>query len=576
MYMAKNLKNPINYSVQLDEDQKIVKEAIMNNQIVVVTGRAGCLAYGTKVLMYDGSYKEVQEIKEGDFLMGVDSTKRTVLSLFQGKQQMYKVKQNKGLDYVVNEDHILSLINNVPSVFKRKTINDKRVFDYDSKPLIEKKSEVFNISVKDYLQLNKKLKKQLKGYISDTIEFIEKPLLIDPYYIGLWLGDGNKRNIRSITTNDIEVIDYFKSFGSTPSNTHKYEWLLPKGLFVEEFKKIFNLKVADGLVEKYIPTDYKINSKENRLSLLAGILDSDGHYVTKGKYYDIALKDKKLLEDVTYICRSLGFKTNFRERLSKMRRKDGSIYECKTYRLSIIITNDLQIPVKIQRKKHEKVSNFKNRKLTGISIEKLEIDNYYGFNLDKDNLFILEDFTVTHNSGKSLVSIQSAIDLFFKKQISKVLVTRANVETGRSLGYLPGSLDEKFDPYLEAFKENLYKCYSNKEKIDGHYKSGDISSLPVAFIRGKTIDDILVVEETQNLSKHEVLSILTRLGKNGKIVFNGDFDQTDIQDTFTGLHYLKKLSNVISEIKWFNLKNNHRSDLVSKILDFEYSNKKSE
>ena len=67
-----------------------------------------------------------------------------------------------------------------------------------------------------------------------------------------------------------------------------------------------------------------------------------------------------------------------------------------------------------------------------------------------------------------------------------------------------------------------------------------------------------------------------QLDEDQKIVFNGDFDQTDIQDTFTGLHYLKKLSNVISEIKWFNLKNNHRSDLVSKILDFEYSNKKSE
>ena len=208
----------------------------------------------------------------------------------------------------------------------------------------------------------------------------------------------------------------------------------------------------------------------------------------------------------------------------------------------------------------------------------------YSVQLDEDQKIVKEAImnnqivvvTGRAGSGKSLVSIQSAIDLLFKKQISKVLVTRANVETGRSLGYLPGSLDEKFDPYLEAFKENLYKCYSNKEKIDGHYKSGDISSLPVAFIRGKTIDDILVVEETQNLSKHEVLSILTRLGKNGKIVFNGDFDQTDIQDTFTGLHYLKKLSNVISEIKWFNLKNNHRSDLVSKILDFEYSNKKSE
>ena len=131
----------------------------------------------------------------------------------------------------------------------------------------------------------------------------------------------------------------------------------------------------------------------------------------------------------------------------------------------------------------------------------------YSVQLDEDQKIVKEAImnnqivvvTGRAGSGKSLVSIQSAIDLFFKKQISKVLVTRANVETGRSLGYLPGSLDEKFDPYLEAFKENLYKCYSNKEKIDGHYKSGDISSLPVAFIRGKTIDDILVVEETQNL-----------------------------------------------------------------------------
>lgn len=574
--MAKNLKNPINYSVQLDEDQKIVKEAIMNNQIVVVTGRAGCLAYGTKVLMYDGSFKEVQDVFLGDELMGTDSKPRKVLSLFRGVQQMYKIIQNKGLSYIVNEDHILSLINNTPAVFKRKMVNGKRVFDYDSEPLHEKKSEVLNISVKDYLNLNKKIVKQIKGYVSDTIEFIEKPLLIDPYYFGLWLGDGDKRQIRSITTSDIEIIEYLKSIGGEYSKSSKYEILLPKGMYNDEFKKIYNLKTIDSLDEKYIPDDYIINSKENRLKLLAGILDSDGHYVDKGKYYDLCLKDKTLLENIAYICRSLGFKTNFRKRVSKMKRKDGSIYECDTYRLSIILTNDLQIPVKIERKKHSKNSDFKNRKLTGIKIEKLNKDNYYGFELDGNNLFMLEDFTVTHNSGKSLVSIQSAIDLFFKKQISKVLVTRANVETGRSLGYLPGSLDEKFDPYLEAFKENLYKCYSNKEKIDGHYKSGDISSLPVAFIRGKTIDDILVVEETQNLSKHEVLSILTRLGKNGKIVFNGDFDQTDIQDTFTGLHYLKKLSNVISEIKWFNLKNNHRSDLVSKILDFEYSNKKSE
>ena len=169
------------------------------------------------------------------------------------------------------------------------------------------------------------------------------------------------------------------------------------------------------------------------------------------------------------------------------------------------------------------------------------------------------------------------MDLFFKKEVSKILVTRANVETGRSLGYLPGLLEDKINPYLEAFKENLIKCYSDtkekKEKIEGHIRNKDVDAMPVAFIRGKTIDDILICEETQNFSQHEVLSILTRLGKNGRIVFNGDFQQSDIKESYTGLHYLMDLAKAIPEIKVHKLKNNHRSDLVGKILDYEYSRK---
>ena len=566
----RELKNEIKYKITLDEDQKKVKESIFNNQIVVITGRAGCLAYGTKIIMYDGSVKEVQDIVVGDQLMGVDSTHRTVLSLARGKQQMYKIVQNKGISYIVNEDHILSLINNIPAKYRRKTLNGKRVFDYNSVPLSEKKSEVLNISVKNYLKLNKKLIKQTKGYISDTVQFPEKPLPIDPYYLGLWLGDGNKRSIRSITTNDIVIIKYLKSIGAEHSKSHKFEMLLPKGTYGTEFKKIYELNTVDGLDEKYIPKDYIINSKENRLKLLAGLIDSDGYYVNKGKYYEIGLKDKILLENITYICRSLGFKTNFRERLSKMTRTDGSIYQCTTYRLSIILTNDLEIPIKIERKKHEKGSNFKNKKLTGIKVEKLNVDDYYGFELDGDGLFLLEDFTVTHNSGKSLVTAQTSLDMLFKKEVSKIYITRANVVTGRDMGFLPGDIDDKLNPYLEAFKENLYSCY-DKEKIDKHIQSKEIDGTPLAYIRGKTIQDVLVVEEAQNMTKHEILAILTRLGKNGRIIINGDVEQSDIKETYTGLHYVIDLSKKIDGIEYFKLKNNHRSDLVGKILDYEYA-----
>lgn len=174
--------------------------------------------------------------------------------------------------------------------------------------------------------------------------------------------------------------------------------------------------------------------------------------------------------------------------------------------------------------------------------------------------------------GKSLVSAQTALYFLFKKECDKILVTRAAVEVGHSLGFLPGSLNEKFDPYLEAFKENLYKCY-DKVKIEQVINDGKIVALPVQFIRGKTIDDVLVVEEAQNLTKAEMLAILTRLGKTGKIVINGDNEQKDIRDEYNGLMYVIELSKKIKDIKWVKLKENHRSDLVGQILDYEYSKK---
>lgn len=173
-------------------------------------------------------------------------------------------------------------------------------------------------------------------------------------------------------------------------------------------------------------------------------------------------------------------------------------------------------------------------------------------------------------SGKSLVSAQTALDFLFKKECDSIYVTRATIEVGATMGLLPGSLDEKFNPYLEAFVENLEKCYE-KARIQEMVREKKIVAYPVQFIRGKTIDNVLVVEEAQNLSKAQMLAILTRLGKTGKIIVNGDNEQKDIRDEYNGLSYAIELSKKITEIKWVKLKENHRSDLVGKILDFEYN-----
>ena len=171
--------------------------------------------------------------------------------------------------------------------------------------------------------------------------------------------------------------------------------------------------------------------------------------------------------------------------------------------------------------------------------------------------------------GKSLVCAQVALDFLFKKECDNVFVTRATIEVGNSLGFLPGSLDEKFNPYLEAFQENLNKCY-DKVKIESLVAEKKVLAYPVQFIRGKTIDDVLIVEEAQNLSKAQMLAILTRLGKTGKIIINGDMEQQDTKDAVNGIAYAIELSKKINDIKWIKLKENHRSDIVGKILEYEY------
>lgn len=177
-------------------------------------------------------------------------------------------------------------------------------------------------------------------------------------------------------------------------------------------------------------------------------------------------------------------------------------------------------------------------------------------------------------SGKSLVCAQAALDFLNKKMTDKVFTTRATIETGTSMGFLPGPLEDKMNPYLEAIIENLEKCCSDKGYVAKLLEEKKLQGWPIQFVRGKTMDAVLIIEEAQNLTKGEMLALLTRLGKTGHILINGDNDQQDViikDGSMNGLQYVTRLSKHIEEIKHIHLKTNHRSDLVGKILDYEYS-----
>jgi phosphate starvation-inducible PhoH-like protein len=177
-------------------------------------------------------------------------------------------------------------------------------------------------------------------------------------------------------------------------------------------------------------------------------------------------------------------------------------------------------------------------------------------------------------SGKTLVACQIALDLFFNRQIEKIIITRPNVASADEIGFLPGSMKEKMDPWLAPIYANLYMLY-NKQTIDKMVENGDIEILPFAFVRGRTfVDSVVIVDEAQNVSNTQTEIIVGRLGLNSKMIFCGDIAQIDLKNKKeSGVDFFKILESRVEGVKVITLLKNHRHPIVPEILNVysEYS-----
>ncbi len=133
-------------------------------------------------------------------------------------------------------------------------------------------------------------------------------------------------------------------------------------------------------------------------------------------------------------------------------------------------------------------------------------------------------------TGKTFIAASYAAGELFHRRINKVYLTRPNVETGRGLGFLPGTLEEKYAPYLMPF-DNIFSKALGKGFYEYCLKNKDIEPTPLGFLRGTTFENcIVLVDEAQNCTKEEMKMLLSRIGKNCKMIFSGDQDQSDIGD----------------------------------------------
>jgi len=169
-------------------------------------------------------------------------------------------------------------------------------------------------------------------------------------------------------------------------------------------------------------------------------------------------------------------------------------------------------------------------------------------------------------SGKTLVATQVALDMLFTKQVEKVIITRPTVSK-EDIGFLPGDIREKMDPWLAPIYHNLHMLY-NKEKIQKLLDDEIIEIVPFAFLRGRTfLNSFVIVDEAQNVTHTQMETVIGRLGKGSKMVICGDMAQIDLKDKReTGFSFLSRIEENVEGFKTASLETNHRHEIVAPVL----------
>lgn len=359
---------------------------------VLPTGGGKCLGRGTPVMKFDGTIVPVEDVRVGDQLMGPDSKPRTVVSLARGREMLYRVTPTKGDPYVVNESHILSL--------KRTATRSNPQY-----PCERRSGEIVNISVSEYLQKSKNWKHIHKGWRAPAdFETRSKELPLPPYLLGAWLGDGTTGHC-SLTTAETEISAEFEKYCAKNSMEVKVrqnsDWSVTLHLQGRKGRRFGRagspfgnaLRQLGVFNDKHVPHQYLTASRKDRLELLAGIIDTDGSYTGKG--FDLCLKSERLMDGVIFVARSLGFacyKSPIRKRCHN-NGVEGDYFRCN-------ISGDIdQVPCRLARKQAKPRRQKKSPLVTGITVEPIGEGEYFGFELSgPDRLFLLGDFTVTHNT----------------------------------------------------------------------------------------------------------------------------------------------------------------------------------
>lgn len=391
-----NTFKPIKYQADL---------AVRNELYVMSAGGFGCHAPDELILLHNGQPKKARDVVIGDQLMGPDGTPRTVLTLHHGYDTQYQVTpRGVASPMLFNGQHLMYL------------------------------GQYAVMTIEAYEKQSKRFKQSHYWLFAEGFEYPEQPVTIEPYLLGLLLGDGYLgRAPVTLTTCDEVIIEHVKRYNKMyelEMNTTKKSGTTAVSIsFTSANRKrkgavtniltqhLKDLDLIGKLYQtKHIPDIYKYNSKDVRMKLLAGLVDSDGYQHCNT--VDITLAGEQLAKDIKEVALSLGIRANIKKRKVKG-------YEHNTYYRVTLSGKPLSsIPVLLERKKVNSTPN-KNQYRQRVDVVKTsDYAEYYGFEVDKDNLYVeANNYSIVHNSGKSRITIEKVIQHLILIPNARVVVS---------------------------------------------------------------------------------------------------------------------------------------------------------
>ena len=303
-------------------------------------------------------------------------------------------------------------------------------------------------------------------------------------------------------------------------------------------------------IEKIIPVDKELVN-------IFGVNDQNLKYL-KDKFKKIKINVKG---NVVYISGDNGQTTDIMKILDEML----SMAE----RGEIIEIEDLKLMSNIESKDISNISSSNNISIIGSKAIKVKNVTQFKY------IETIENSTITFGigpagTGKTFLAVASAVKMYTDEKIKKIVLTRPAVEAGERLGYLPGDLSQKIDPYLVPLFDSLEYFFGN-ETLQYLIEKRNIEIVPLAYMRGRTLNNAcIILDEAQNATVSQIKMFLTRLGEDSKMIITGDETQIDLNNKdFSGLKKTRKSLTNIEEISVVEFKNSDivRNKIVSKILE---------